>query len=78
MAEKSISFAADIRPLFRDRDVSAMKRIRNIDLSSYADVSARAEDILERLQAGDMPCDEGWPQERVELFAGWISDGKQL
>lgn len=73
----SISYAADIRPLFRPSDVRDMIRFRKFDLSNYDDVSARAEVILERLIEGDMPCDAPWPQSQIDLFAKWISDGKQ-
>jgi hypothetical protein len=71
------SFASDIRPLFRARDVDSMKRAKGFDLSSYADVSQRAADILQRLEAGDMPCDGAWPQSQVDLFAKWMTEGKQ-
>ena len=51
-------------------------RPKGIDLSSYDDVSARADAILGRLRAGNMPCDGAWPADRVSLFAKWVSDGK--
>jgi hypothetical protein len=69
------SFETDIKPLFRDRDVNAMKRWFN--LRNYNDVSANADEILGRLDAGDMPCDEAWPPGKVDLFRKWIADGKQ-
>jgi hypothetical protein len=77
MAEGTASFASDIRPLFRDKDVESMKRAGGFDLSSHADVSARADGILARLGAGSMPCDGAWPAEQVALFAAWMADGKQ-
>jgi hypothetical protein len=46
------------------------------DLWSYADVSQHAAAILERLDAGSMPCDGAWPAERVEAFRAWIGSGK--
>jgi hypothetical protein len=70
-----LSFAADIRGLFRDFDVTSMAR--RIDLSSYDVVHARADDILHRLERGDMPCDGAWPPERIQTFRQWIADGKQ-
>jgi len=73
----SVSFARDIRPLFRENDVSSMKKARGFDLSNYSDVVSRADHILGRLVAGNMPCDAGWPQAQVDRFAEWISDGKQ-
>jgi hypothetical protein len=73
----AISFATDIRPLFRQMDINAMKTAAGFDLSSYDDVSERAEGIFARLKAGEMPCDHAWPPARVQLFAEWIGSGKQ-
>lgn len=67
-------FAADIRPLFRDVDVAAMKRQAGFDLHNYSDVVERAEAILERLQV-DMPCDGLWPRSDIDKFARWKSGG---
>ena len=67
------SFAADIRPLFRDSDVAAMKF--RLDLSSYADVRENADEIYERLEDGSMPCDGGWPANQVATFKTWIDAG---
>jgi hypothetical protein len=72
----AISFATDIRPLFRQRDIASMQRAAGFDLSSYEDVSARADGIIGRLKRGDMPCDHAWPPARVQLFADWIGGGK--
>ena len=76
MAEAPRSFSVDIRPLFRTKDVDSMKP-RGLDLSSYDDVSARADAILGRLRAGSMPCDDAWPADQIAVFAKWISDGKR-
>ena len=76
MADEPRSFAADIRPLFRTKDVDSMAPA-GLDLSNYDDVRDRADAILGRLQAGTMPCDGAWPADQVALFAKWISDGKQ-
>ena len=73
----AISFATDIRPLFRPKDIAAMQNAGGFDLSSYNDVSERADGILARLKAGEMPCDGAWPLVHVELFADWIGGGKQ-
>jgi hypothetical protein len=66
----SLSFATDIKPLFREHDRRSMES--HFDLWSYADVRAHASDILERLQNGLMPCDGGWPLERVQIFKRWV------
>jgi hypothetical protein len=71
----ALSFASDIRTLFRDSpDVEAMKSF-GLDLSSYADVKAQAEAIYSRLEDGSMPCDEPWPDEQIARFKRWMDDG---
>ena len=73
----AISFATDIRPLFRLHDIASMRRAAGFDLSSYEDVSKRADGILARLKQGDMPCDGAWPSAQVQRFADWVESGKQ-
>ncbi len=71
----ALSFAKDIRPLFRDTpDVDSMKGF-GLDLSSYSDVKARAAEIHATLADGSMPCDGAWPEERVALFKQWMDEG---
>ena len=71
----ALSFANDIRPLFRDTpDVDSMKRM-GLDLSSYEDVKQKASDIYSRLEDGSMPCDDPWPQGQVALFKQWMNEG---
>jgi CDGSH-type Zn-finger protein/truncated hemoglobin YjbI len=72
--DEPISFAANIKPLFRDRDRQSMRFA--FDLWAYDDVAANAEPILERLRAGTMPCDGAWPAERVAVFERWADSGK--
>jgi hypothetical protein len=67
------SFARDIRPLFRESDRESMDFA--FDLWDYHDVSAHAEDILERLTDGTMPCDGEWPEEQVARFRRWVEAG---
>ena len=64
---------AQIRALFRPRDVAEMSFV--FDLSSYDDVRERAEDILDRLEDGSMPCDQPWPHEDIRRFRAWIEAG---
>ncbi len=71
----AVSFAKDIRPLFRDTpDVDSMKDY-GLDLSSFADVKAQAEEIHSRLLDESMPCDEPWPKDRIALFKQWMEEG---
>jgi hypothetical protein len=68
-----VSFASDIGPLFRSDDADAMSWA--FDLRSYEDVKEHAEDIYGRVEEGSMPCDEPWPDERVQRFRDWIDAG---
>ena len=71
----AVSFAHDIRPLFRDSpDVDSMKKY-GLDLSSYEDVRAQAGAIFIRLEDGSMPCDGPWPAEHMALFKQWMAEG---
>jgi hypothetical protein len=72
MAQQS-SFARDIRPLFRDRDIKSMRFA--FDLGSYEDVRTNGEAIYARLSAGDMPCDGAWADEAVQRFRSWLDTG---
>ena len=67
------SYAADIKPLFREGDRRSM--LGYFDLWSYDDVVQNKEAILGRLADGDMPCDGAWPPEQVERFRSWIAAG---
>ena len=69
----SISFASDIRPLFRQKDINSMRRF--FDLSAYDDVRANADAILSRLSEKTMPCDGGWPDADIDKFRQWIEAG---
>jgi len=75
MANQPISFEKDIKPLFRAKDINAMKRF--FDLSSYDDVQSFADGILAKLSSGSMPCDGAWPQEQVDLFRQWVQGGRK-
>jgi hypothetical protein len=71
----ALSFANDIRPLFRDEpDISAMSSM-GLDLSSYDDVKDQSKAIHERLADGSMPCDGAWPKEQISLFKRWMDEG---
>jgi hypothetical protein len=72
----TLSFASDIRPLFRQLDITSMINIGGFDLSKYEDVKLRADEILSRLSDGSMPCDGAWPAEQIARFKAWIDGGK--
>jgi hypothetical protein len=71
----ALSFAHDIRPLFRDSpDIDTMKEY-GLDLSSYDDVRAQAGAVYARLEDGSMPCDGPWPKKQMALFKQWMEEG---
>ncbi len=70
-----LSFAQDIRPMFREIDIQEMKPIVNYDLSKYEDVRANAAAIYERIEDGSMPCDQPWPAEQIAKFKQWMDEG---
>ncbi len=61
--------------MFREFDQTEMEWA--FDLWSYADVKENAEAILERVEAGDMPCDGAWSEQEIERFRTWMRDGMQ-
>jgi hypothetical protein len=70
-----LSFAHDIQPMFREKDIQAMKDASNFDLSKYEDVKARAPDIYEQVSDGSMPCDGAWSAQQIATFKQWIDEG---
>jgi hypothetical protein len=73
-----VSFKKDIQPLFRPRDVQCMGG--TVDLNSYEDVKANADEIYTRLTTTDlgsaMPPD-GWPAGQIATFRAWMDGGCQ-
>ncbi len=45
------------------------------DLWSRDDVVEHSEKILGVLERGAMPCDQPWPDDRIELFRRWVQSG---
>jgi hypothetical protein len=45
------------------------------DLWNHQDVKEHATDILERLEAGSMPCETEWPAKPVAVFRRWLEVG---
>jgi hypothetical protein len=69
----TLSFARDIQPLFRESDRDSM--LFAFDLWDYNDVCTYAQDILERLEEGSMPCDGEWPEDQITRFRRWTEGG---
>lgn len=72
-SDASVTFAADIRPLFREKDRDAM--LRAFDLWLYEDVVQHASAIAAKLHEGSMPCDGAWPEAKLETFDHWVAGG---
>jgi CDGSH-type Zn-finger protein/truncated hemoglobin YjbI len=72
---EAVSFAAHIKPLFRERDRQSMSFA--FDLWSCDDVRAHAADVLDRLTSGSMPCDSAWASAKVEVVRRWTETGMQ-
>ena len=70
----TLSFARDIRPMFRDKDRDSM--LKAFDLFEYADVAGHADAIAGALRSGKMPCDGAWPASKVDKLQQWIDLGK--
>lgn len=71
---EKLSFARDIRPLFRDKDRDSMMVF--FDLFDYADVVEHADAIVDSLRSRRMPCDGTWPASQVNKIQQWIDLGK--
>ncbi len=72
----ALSFAKDIRPLFREEDVDCMKPMGiNLDNPAWMRVPANAQTVYGAVSAGSMPPDEPWDEERVSLFKSWMDEG---
>ncbi|HEU5479490.1 MAG TPA: hypothetical protein VFU90_06630, partial [Candidatus Tumulicola sp.] len=70
MAEGTLSFAADVRPMFTDLDVDHMQPL-GIDLSDRAAVEANADAIYAAVSNGSMPpagTGERWSPEMCARF----------
>lgn len=72
----AVSFAADIRPLFRTGDLECMKGFGvELDDANWMCVPANAQSVYEAVENGSMPPDEPWPADKVALFKQWMDAG---
>lgn len=71
-----VGFAQHIRPLFRERDVTCMKRAANFDLTNYNDVKLWSQTIYDELESKSMPKDGAfWSESQLSLFKRWMESG---
>jgi hypothetical protein len=68
-----LSFAHDIKPLFREKDRNSM--LQRFDLWALDDVRHNAPAIVSALGAGKMPCDGPWSAPDVDRFGEWVAGG---
>ena len=73
--DETVSFAAHVKPLFRERDRKSMRFA--FDLWSQADVQATPPTSSSALRDGTMPCDGAWPPEKIDVFQRWTETGIQ-
>jgi hypothetical protein len=72
----TLSFAGDIRPLFRDGDVDCMKSMGvDLDDPAWMCVPANARSVYDSVASGSMPPDDPWPEARVRLLQRWMDGG---
>jgi hypothetical protein len=71
-----LSFATDIRPLFRSEDIDCMRSMGvDLDDPAWMSVAANAQSVYSTLADGSMPPDDPWPKDRVSLFKQWMDAG---
>ena len=80
-----LSYAQDIRPLFRAGDISCMAQkgvlLGNTEWmcspnggDSFPD-HENARRVFSVLSEGSMPPDVSWPRDKVAIFEQWMNDG---
>ncbi len=70
----ALSYAQDIRPLFRNKDIACMTPY-GFDLSQLGDVRMNSALIYERLAEKTMPQDGAWSDENIKKFKQWMDEG---
>jgi hypothetical protein len=72
----ALSFATDIRPLFRDEDITCMDGSGvHLDDPAWMRVPANAQSVYDQVATGAMPPDEPWSSHQVSLFKKWMDAG---
>ena len=77
-----VSFARDIRPLFRPVDIEHMKPMGvMLDDFTYMSESNNAQSVYDSLTGDTQPRmpigGPYWPQDKLDLFQQWMNDGYQ-
>jgi hypothetical protein len=72
----ALSFAKDIRPLFRDDDIECMTPMGILlDDPKWMCIAENAQSVYATVADGSMPPGEPWPADRVALFKQWMDAG---
>jgi hypothetical protein len=75
-APATLTYSHDIRPLFRDMDITCMgPRGKHLDDPVWMCTPANAQRVFNAVSAHRMPPDAAWPPERVALFKQWMDQG---
>jgi hypothetical protein len=80
--QKAVSFADEIRPMFRQIDVDHMRGL-GVALDDYSYMSQRGNaervrDFLDGTEEPQMPPDGPfWTQEQLDLYSRWLEGGCQ-
>jgi hypothetical protein len=72
----ALSFATDIRPLFRDEDITCMDGSGvHLDDFAWMSIPTNARSVYDQVATGAMPPDEPWSSDHVSLFKKWMDAG---
>ena len=72
----ALSFAKDIRPMFRGGDVECMAPSGVLlDDPAWMRVAANAQSVYEAVSNGSMPPDAPWTEAQVKTFKTWMDAG---
>lgn len=72
----ALSFAKDIRPLFREGDLKCMGPAGvRLDDPAWMRVPSNAQSVYHAVSTGAMPPDAPWAEERVKTFKAWMDEG---
>ena len=66
-----------VKAMFTADEIKCMKRMANMDLGSFDQVAAHAQDIYAQVKSGSMPPTEPWTEAKVACFKRWIDGGKK-
>ena len=74
-----LTYQQDIFPMFRPSDIACMDRHPTQDVhlgdSAWMCVLTNAQRVYDALNAGDMPPDGKWPDNKIASFKRWMDEG---